>query len=433
MEERDYDVIVVGAGCAGSVAAYVAASAGKSVLLVERGVRAGAKNMTGGRIYSHALKPVFPNFEEEAPLERKITHERIALADPTSQLCTDFMSAELGEEGKDSYSILRGPFDQWLAQKAEEVGADCIFGIAVDVLLKDDAGAVMGIRAGEDGITAQVVIVAEGCNSLLAERSLGIRRPKPHQMAVGIKEVFELPSQVIEDRFLLPEGEGAAMLFVGDCTKGQVGGGFLYTNKDSISLGLVGTISHIGSAKNFYPVYQMLEDFKNHPAVAPIIRDAKLVEHSGHMVPEGGYDMIPPYVFDGALLAGETAGLCMNMGYQVRGMDFAVASGRYAGEAAVEAIDAGDVSTRALGGYKRCMEDSFVIKDLKTFSKWPHVMDGWDRMFSEYPPMVTDIFNALFSVDGTPQQPLRKRVMPLVKQRGLFKLAGEVRGALKAL
>ena len=61
MEERDYDVIVVGAGCAGSVAAYVAASAGKSVLLVERGVRAGAKNMTGGRIYSHALKPVFPN------------------------------------------------------------------------------------------------------------------------------------------------------------------------------------------------------------------------------------------------------------------------------------------------------------------------------------------------------------------------------------
>ena len=133
--------------------------------------------------------------------------------------------------------------------RSEEVGADCIFSIAINVLLKDDAGAVMGIRAGEDGITAQVVIVAEGCNSLLAERSLGIRRPKPHQMAVGIKEVFELPSQVIEDRFLLPEGEGAAMLFVGDCTKGQVGGGFLYTNKDSISLGLVGTISHIESAK----------------------------------------------------------------------------------------------------------------------------------------------------------------------------------------
>lgn len=65
-----------------------------------------------------------------------------------------------------------------------------------------------------------------------------------------------------------------------------------------------------------------------------------MVEHSGHMVPEGGYDMIPKYVFDGCLLAGETAGLCMNMGYQVRGMDFAVASGQMA---AVEALGKGDV------------------------------------------------------------------------------------------
>ena len=141
-------------------------------------------------------------------------------------------------------------------------------------------------------------------------------------------------------------------------------------------------------ASNPHPVYQMLEDFKNHPAVAPIIRGAKVVEHSGHMVPEGGYNMIPKYVFDGCLVAGETAGLCMNMGYQVRGMDFAVASGRMAGEAAVEAIDKGDVSEAGLSSYRTKMEGSFVIQDLKTFSKWPHVMEGWDRMFTEYPVMV---------------------------------------------
>ena len=185
-------------------------------------------------------------------------------------------------------------------------------------------------------------------------------------MAVGIKEVFELPANVIEDRFLLPEGEGAAMLFVGDCTKGSVGGGFLYTNKESISLGLVATISLAADgSRNEVPVYQMLEDFKNHPAVAPIIRGAKMVEHSGHMVPEGGYGMIPRYVFDGCLIAGETAGLCMNMGYQVRGMDFAVASGRMAAEAAVSAIDAGDTSAAGLASYKTAMEGSFVIQDLR--------------------------------------------------------------------
>lgn len=433
MSETDFNIIVVGSGCAGAVAAYTAASAGKSVLVVERGVFAGAKNMTGGRIYSHSLKKVFPDFEREAPLERKITHERMAFMDPASQLAVDFTSPELAEEGRDSYSVLRAPFDQWLAEKAEEAGAEYICGIAVEELLKDGSGKVCGMRAGEDGITAQVVILAEGCNTVLAERCLGNARPKPSQMAVGVKQVFELPSGVIEDRFLLPEGEGAAMLFVGDCTHGSVGGGFLYTNRDSVSLGLVATIANAADGANEVPVYQMLEDFKNHPAVAPVIRGARLVEHSGHMVPEGGYDMVPRYVFDGCLVAGESAGLCMNMGYQVRGMDFAVASGQMAGEAAAKAIDAGDTSAQGLASYKSAMEGSFVIKDLRTFRKWPHTMEGWSSMFDDYPAMAREAFNAMFSVDGEPQRPLVKRMMPIVRKRGLLRLAGEVRKAVRSL
>ena len=433
MAETDFDAIVVGSGCAGAVAAYELAKAGKSTLVVERGNFAGAKNMTGGRIYSHSLKKVFPDFESEAPLERKITHERIALMDPASQTAIDFTSPELAEEGKDSYSVLRAPFDQWLASKAEDAGAEYICGIAVEELLKDEGGKVVGVRAGEDEITAEVVVLAEGVNPLLSERCLGNPRPKASQVAVGIKQVFELPASQIEDRFLVPEGEGAAMLFVGDCTHGNVGGGFLYTNKDSISLGLVATISLAADGANETPVYQMLEDFKNHPAVAPIIRGAKLVEHSGHMVPEGGYDMVPKYVFDGCVIAGETAGFCMNMGYQVRGMDFAVASGQMAGQAAVRALDAGDTSAAGLASYKTAMENSFVIQDLETFRKWPHTMEGWSSMFTDYPIMVKEIFNALFSVDGEPQKPLLKRMMPLVKKRGLFKLAGEMRKAVKSL
>lgn len=431
MSEADFDVIVVGAGCAGSVAAYVAASAGKSVLMVERGNYAGAKNMTGGRIYSHSLKEVFPDFEQEAPLERKITHERIALMDHESAMTIDFTSPELAREGADSYSVLRGPFDQWLAEKAEEAGVEAIYGIPVEELIKDESGRVIGVRAGEDEITGQVVILCEGTNSMLAERCLGNPRPKANQMAVGIKETFELPASTIEDRFLTPEGEGAAMLFVGDCTSGHVGGGFMYANKESISLGLVATIST--TAEQDMPVYQMMENFKNHPMVAPMIRGAKMVEHSGHMVPEGGYNMIPRYIFDGCLLAGETAGFCMNLGYQVRGMDFAVASGRMAAEAACEAIDKGDTSAAGLASYKTKLEDSFVIKDLQTFQAWPATMEHWDRMFTEYPTMVREIFNGLFAVDGKPQQHLAKRMMPIIKKRGLFSLFKEIRKAVKAL
>ena len=148
MAETDFDAIVVGSGCAGAVAAYELAKAGKSTLVVERGNFAGAKNMTGGRIYSHSLKKVFPDFESEAPLERKITHERIALMDPASQTAIDFTSPELAEEGKDSYSVLRAPFDQWLASKAEDAGAEYICGIAVEELIRDGSGKVIGVRAG---------------------------------------------------------------------------------------------------------------------------------------------------------------------------------------------------------------------------------------------------------------------------------------------
>ncbi len=104
-----------------------------------------------------------------------------------------------------------------------------------------------------------------------------------------------------------------------------------------------------------------------------------------------------------------------------------------AGEAAVEALDAGDTSAAGLNGYKTRMENSFVIKDLETFQKWPHVMEEWDAMFTDYPVMVREIFNAMFCVDGQPQQHLTKRIMPIVKKRGLFKLARDMRGAVKAL
>ena len=429
----DFDIIVVGAGCAGSVAAYTAATAAKSVLVVERGNFAGAKNMTGGRIYSHSLRRVFPDFEQTAPLERKITHERIAMMDYESQMTIDFTSAQLAEEETVSYSVLRGPFDQWLAEQAEGAGAEYIYGIPVDGLIKDEAGRVQGIIAGEDEISSEVVILAEGANSLLSERRLGNRRPQPHEMAVGIKEVFELPAEQINDRFLVKAGEGAAMLFVGDVTNGQVGGGFLYTNAESISLGLVASISQTAHRANAVPIYQMLDNFKRHPAVAPILEGARLVEHSAHMVPEGGYNIVPEYVFDGALIAGDAAMLCMNLGYQVRGMDFAIASGQMAAEAAVAAIDAGDSSAATLGRYRTLMEDSFVIKDLSTFKLWPKTMEQWASLFSDYPRLVKAVFNKLFAVDGRPQQHLSKRIWPVIRAYGPYRLFKEVRRALKTL
>ena len=429
----DFDAIVVGAGCAGSVAAYELAKAGKSVLVIERGNFAGAKNMTGGRIYSHALKAVFPDFEEEAPLERKITHERISMMAPDANLTIDFSSDEMHVEGQDSYAVLRSTFDQWLASKAEDEGAEFICGIPVESLVKDDSGKVIGVQAGEDEITADVVLLCDGVNSLLAEQAVGAKRPSGKSVAVGVKEVIELPASTITDRVLAGnDDEGAAWLFAGDATKGCFGGGFMYTNKESISLGIVAGIEALAE-HGTTPVYQMLEDLKKSPAVAPLIKGGKVVEHSGHMVPEGGFEAMPELTADGVLLAGDNAMMCLNLGYQVRGMDYAVAAGMHAGREAAKAIDAGDTSKAGLAGYVKALEDSFVMKDLKTYVKAPAFMEGFDRMFKGYPEMARDLMNTLFIVNGEPAKHLKKNAMPIVKKVGLMNLAKDGMKAVKAL
>lgn len=428
----DFDAIVVGAGCAGSVAAYELAKAGKEVLLVERGNYAGAKNMTGGRIYAHSLRKVFPDFETEAPLERKITRERISLMTGDDNLTIDFSSNQMREERYASYSVLRGPFDQWLAGKAEEAGAEAIYGIPVESLLKDESGKVCGIRAGEDEITADVVILCDGVNSMLSKEAVGYDKPLASQIAVGVKEVFMLDEKTVSDRLLCADGEGAAWLFAGDATHGVFGGGFMYANKESISLGVVAGIEACATGKG-KPVYQMLEDLKNHPSVAPLIRGAKVVEHSGHMVPEGGINIMPPLTADGVMLAGDNAMMCINLGYMVRGMDYAVAAGQMAGQQAVKALDAGDTSKAGLQGYIDALEASFVMKDLRRYKDEPAFLEGFDRMFNLYPQVAADAMNALFLVDGEPVEPLKTKFKPIIKKVGVIKALKDVKGALKAL
>lgn len=431
MAEADFDVIIVGAGCAGSVAAYTLAQAGKSVLVVERGNYAGAKNMTGGRIYTHSLAKVFDDYKD-APLQRKIAHERISLISPDSNFTIDYTSEDLKKEGQESYSVLRGPFDQWLAEKAEDAGAEYIYGIAVENLLMDDNGKVTGIDAFGDEITAEMVILADGVNSLLTSKAgLSKKAPSIDMVAVGAKETIELPADVIESRFLCNPGEGASWLFAGDCSNGVIGGAFVYANEESVSVGIVATMAEV--LKQDIPVYQMLENFKNRPEIAPLIRDGKTVEYSGHVVPEGGINMMPEIVGNGVIVAGDAAMLCMNLGYTVRGMDLAVESGRIAGEAAVKALDAGDTSKAGLSVYRTMLDNSFVMRDMKMYAKAPHFLEECPRMFRGYPEMIRDIMNDLFIVDGEPRKHVMDMAMPAVKKVGMMKLAKDAMKGVKAL
>lgn len=325
MPNKDFDVIIIGAGPAGSACAYTLAKKGKTVLVVERGDFPGAKNVTGGKVYTSALEQLERGLSVEAKLERKVVQEQIILADGEKATiidCQDFPS----------YTLLRSKFDRWLASRAEEMGTMLICGVRVDDLV-DDNGKVAGIIAGEDKIYCDIVVAADGINSLMAEKAGLISKTRSKDVCVGVKEIIEMAPETINRRFDLKAQEGAAISIFG-CNKGIQSRVFLYTNLDSISLGAFFYPSEV--LKSGKPVPQLLQELKMHSFINPLIYGGKTVEYAAHLVSAEGHPNIRKQLFkEGFLLVGDAAGLNLNLGYTVHGMDVAILSGIAAARAII--------------------------------------------------------------------------------------------------
>ena len=428
MSEDRFDVIVVGGGLAGSAAAYTLAKAGVEVAVIERGNSCGSKNMTGGRLYGHSLKKLIPDFEQRAPLERRVTKERVSLMSATGSTTIEFDSGSLGGDTA-SYTVVRGSFDKWFAKEAESMGATYVCGIRVDDLIVRN-GRVRGIIAGEDRLEADVVILADGVNSLLAQK-IGLAGPtRADKVAVGLKEVIKLSPQQMKDRFGAYDDNGTAWLFAGDPTLGSIGGGFLYTNKESISLGIVATVSDVEYSET--SVVNMLDRFKEHRLIAPLIEGGELLEYSAHLVPEGGYDAMPQLYGDGVLVAGDAAGMVLNLGYAVRGMDLAIEAGRQAANAVLYARRKNDYSKKTLSAYKTGLENSFVLRDMKLYRRAPQFMEN-RRVFTRFPILLEEVMRAMFTVDGESSEGIVKKVLPAVGEAGVAALARDAVQIISAL
>ncbi|MHB1435009.1 MAG: FAD-dependent oxidoreductase [Thermoplasmata archaeon] len=407
-----FDVVVVGAGLAGIAAAHSAASAGRSVLLIERGKAPGTKTVSGGLLYGHGLARIVPEFwkADPSPVERPIVRNILSFLSDSQAVNVDHFDARFGRPPFNSFSVLRHRLDAWLAERAETAGAVPVYGVRVDDLLRD-GDRVIGVRTGEDEIGAEVTILADGVNSLLVRGPRARPEADPSVVGVGVKQVLELPTGTLEERFQLRGGDGVQITTIGH-PSGIEGGGFLYTNQSSLSLGYIANLrSLIASGKSLDEIY---DEFLQHPLIARWIEGGRLAEYSGCFVTEGGYRTLPPLTGPGYLVVGSAAGLFLNTGFTLRGMDFALESGRIAGQVAADAALAKDPAPARLDRYVARLEESFVLRELRAHRGYPKVFAN-RRLYRAYPEAINALLHDLYFVDGS----------------GRRSLYGVARGALK--
>lgn len=430
MADERFDAIVVGAGPAGITAAKEMAAAGLSVVVLERGQYPGAKNVSGGILYRHPTEEMCPGFEAEAPLERPIIEQRYLVLTEDAMLGGLYRSTKFAEQPYNAYSVLRSEFDQWYATKAEEAGAEVYPEFTVTDVLWED-GRVAGVTTGEpDGeLLAHCVILADGANSLLAQR-VGLHREwAPIDQALVAKELIALPAEKIEDRFALPAGLGTAYEIFGESTWGLLGYGFIYTNKESISIGTGALLQDL--IETGINVNDMLDRFKRHPAIAPLIAGGETTEYSAHLIPEGGFDRLPQLYADGVVVVGDAAGLVNPLNRE--GANLAMLSGRLAALAIVEAKQRDDFSIASLSRYRELLDDSIVMKDLRKIRRVTPFAHARPHLLRDYPQLASDIAREYLTVDGTAKKEKLAKIAGMVGRLPKKRLIGDAVGALRSL
>ena len=417
------EVVIVGAGPAGVSCGYVLAKAGMDVVILERGEYPGAKNMFGGVFFADQMNKMLPGFYDEAPIERFLAKRRYSILVDNSEIA---LGLELAEFKKPPYNhsfiVKRSLFDKWFASKAEELGATILGGVTVGDFLRKN-GRISGVTSGpgeDNTLLADVVVCAEGANSILSEKA-GLRnRLSMRARSVAVKEVIALPKDVIDERFRLTDREGAAYEYFGDSVSGMLGNGFIYTNRDSLSVGVGVIISELYGREDRVSPNELLERFKSHPCVAPLLRGGETVEYSAHMIPTDGYKNIPQLYADGILLVGDAAGLVDNSIAHHEGVNLAMASGMMAAETILKNREEGRYDAEALSPYAQALKDSFVLANMRGCRSFLDIMHMHKELINEYPQAIKDALVKFFEVSDVPRKRTKRKVFWELQRRISF-------------
>jgi electron transfer flavoprotein-quinone oxidoreductase len=277
-----FDVAIVGGGTAGFSALQQLSNLGKQAILIEAGKTPGSKNVSGGILYSktpkngkvYNVEDVFgQEFVTQAPVERLITKYILHATSNDKVFSIDLTPAH-EYQSNFAYSVLLTKLIPWFAKQAgenaERQGGGIVSGVHVRGVSWNGDKTIVETDELEP-FEVKAIIAADGVNSELAELSKARPRFTPEELYQGVKVVVKLPEEILQERFNIKSNEGAAHLFAGDVTLDHIGGGFLYTNRDTLSLGAV---YHYDSLmENPVEPYVLVDRLLKNPLISEFVKD----------------------------------------------------------------------------------------------------------------------------------------------------------------
>jgi len=422
--------IVVGAGPAGSACAFALAQKGIETVLFERGRVPGEKNVSSFVLYADELKRLIPDFRKDLPFERIVVRtDQVQLEPNDAKALTSYNYRWIDDPL--AFTAFRRKFDAWFAKKAVDAGAQLMSGMKVSDLIKD-GDRVIGVRVGGEELYADVVVGADGFHSIVGEKSGLVQAWQPERCFLAVKEVLDLPSDIINERFQVADGlaceQGITCYHMNDL---DIFSTTLYTNIDSVSLAVFARLDEL--KKKDIQLHDQLEKLKQHSYLDNLIRGAKLREYQAHILPDGGRVNPKSLYGNGVLLCGEAGGITATV--TGMGIPTCLLSGMMAAETIGDAVKKQDFSRGCLKNYLKYL-DSTALFDMihKSRKESDYYASAARSEGSREMAAAADIYNQYWETDV--KYLSKSSFSPWVElylRIGQFRLPGLLRWPLTAL